>query len=279
MEKSINAPGTVQHLDHFVLPVIDPDRAERFYVEVLGGRTLRRMVDPSVTRIFVKVGQNHVGLFSQNKATIPKPETLDSFPRCGFVAPGKDFERIVPKIRGVSSVVGAIEKRGISTGCGCHEGIAFADSEGNLVELFRGESEAPTRLQHLHFDTLKLEESIRFYTDILKLSLLERDDRLAVIGVPSHQSIVLHEVAELSAMTRTAYRGRHFAFHVKDEDFHAIVERLRQAGIEERDEHGEREGRRPGQLGTYFKEPSGFRLQITNEDSATFAAHATARAA
>ena len=32
--------------------------------------------------------------------------------------------------------------------------------------------------------------------------------------------------------------------------------------------------RRPEQLGTYFREPSGFRLQITNEDSATFAEHA-----
>ena len=31
---------------------------------------------------------------------------------------------------------------------------------------------------------------------------------------------------------------------------------------------------RTGQLGTYFREPSGFRLQITNEDSATFAEHA-----
>ena len=279
MEKSITAAGTVQHLDHFVLPVMNPDRAERFYVEVLGGRLLRKMTDPSVSRIFIKVGQNHVGLFSQNKATIPEPGTLDSFPRCGFVAPDKDFERIVSKIRSASSLVGTIQKKGIATGCGSHEGVAFADSEGNLVEFFREESKAPTRLHHLHFDTLNLAESVRFYTDILKLTLLERDDGLAVIGVPGHQSIVLHEVAQLSAMTRTAYRGRHFAFHVKDEDFHAIVDRLHQAGIEERDEHGEREGRRPGQLGTYFKEPSGFRLQITNEDSATFAVHAKARAA
>jgi hypothetical protein len=61
---------------------------------------------------------------------------------------------------------------------------------------------------------------------------------------------------------------------VTDDNFHAIVDKLHAAGIEERDEHGEREGRRPGQLGTYFKEPSGFRLQITNEDSAEFARHA-----
>jgi catechol 2,3-dioxygenase-like lactoylglutathione lyase family enzyme len=232
------------------------------------------MTDPSVVRIFIKVGQNHIGLFSQGKAAIPTPETLDSFPRYGWVVSGSDFEKIMLKLRAADGLVRRIKKRGIATGCGSHEGIAFADSEGNLMELFRGESDAPTRLHHLHFDTLNLKESVRFYTDVLKLALLERDDGLAVIGVPSRQSIVLHEVTELSPMTRTTYRGRHFAFHVKDEDFHAIVDRLHREGIEERDEHGEREGRRPGQLGTYFKEPSGFRLQITNEDSATFAAHA-----
>jgi catechol 2,3-dioxygenase-like lactoylglutathione lyase family enzyme len=274
MDPSTNAAGIVQHLDHFVLPVIEPDRAERFYADIMGGRVLRKMTDPSVTRIFVKVGQNHVGLFSQTKATIPEPETLDSFPRYGFVAPASEFERIASRVRGASPLVKTIEKKGIATGCGSYEGIAFADSEGNLVELFRGEGAAPTRLHHLHFDTLDLKESIRFYTDILRLKVFERDHGLAVIGVPSHQSIVLHEVAELSPVTKTTYRGRHFAFHVKDADFHAIVDRLHHAGIDERDDHGEREGRRPEQLGTYFKEPSGFRLQITNEDSATFAAHA-----
>jgi catechol 2,3-dioxygenase-like lactoylglutathione lyase family enzyme len=273
METS-NAPGVIHHLDHFVLPVIDPDRAEKFYVEVLGGRTLRKMTDPSVTRIFIKVGQNHIGLFSQSKAVIPEPKTLNSFPRFGFVVSGSDFDKLVLNLRAADGLVKRIEKRGMATGCGVQEGIAFADSEGNLVELFRGEGDAPTRLHHLHFDTLDLEASVRFYTEILKLSLLERDHGLAVIGVPSRQSIVLHEVAELSPATKTTYRGRHFAFNVSDDDFHAIVERLHQAGIDERDDHGEREGRRPEQLGTYFKEPSGFRLQITNEDSATFAAHA-----
>ena len=63
-------------------------------------------------------------------------------------------------------------------------------------------------------------------------------------------------------------------FSSRTTTLHTIVDKLHAAGIEERDEHGERAGRKPGQLGTYFREPSGFRLQITNEDSATFAAHA-----
>ena len=269
------AAGLVHHLDHFVRPVMDPERAEKFYLDVMGGRLLKRMADPSVTRLFIKVGQNHVGLFSQTKETLPRPETLDGFPRYGFVAPAGEFDKMAAKIRAASPLNKTIEKKGLATGCGADEGVVFADSEGNLLELLRGESGAPMRLNHLHFDTLDLAASIRFYTEIMKLSLLERDRGLAVMGVPTRQSIVLHEVAELSPVTRTAYRGRHYAFNVTDADFHAIVARLHQAGIDERDDHGEREGRRPEQLGTYFKEPSGLRLQITNEDSATFAAHAS----
>jgi catechol 2,3-dioxygenase-like lactoylglutathione lyase family enzyme len=269
------AAGLVHHMDHFVLPVMDPDRAEKFYLDVMGGRLLKRMADASVARVFIKVGQNHVGLFSQGKAALPRPETADTYPRYGFVAPAGEFEKMAAKIRAASALVEPIEKKGLATGCGAGDGVAFADSEGNLLELFRGTGEAPTRLDHLHFDTLDLAASIRFYTDIMKFSLLERDRGLAVMGVPTRQSIVLHEVAELSPVSRTAYRGRHYAFNVTDADFHAIVARLHDAGIDERDDHGEREGRRPEQLGTYFKEPSGFRLQITNEDSATFAAHAS----
>jgi catechol 2,3-dioxygenase-like lactoylglutathione lyase family enzyme len=268
------AAGVVHHLDHFVVPVTEADRAQRFYVEVLGARVLKRMSDPSVTRIFVKLGQNHIGLFSQNKAGMPDPGDLKGFPRHGFVASAGDYDKVAAQLRAAGARVRPIAK-GSVRGCGAREGIAFADSENNQFELFRGDGSGPVRLDHLHFDSLDLDESVRFYTHFLKFPLLERDDAVAVMEVPGGQSIVLDRVAELSPATRTTYRGRHFAFNVSDDNFHPIVARLQQAGIEQRDEHGEREGRRDEQLATYFKEPSGFRLQITNEDSATFAAHAT----
>ena len=268
---SDHSAGIVHHLDHFVVPVAEADRAQKFYVEVLGGRVLKRMSDPSVTRIFVKVGQNHIGLFSQNKARMPDPGDLQGFPRHGFIAAAGDYDKITAQLRAAGARMRPIEKS--ARGCGPREGIVFADSENNLFELFRGESGGPVRLDHLHFDTLDLTDSVRFYTHFLKFPLVERDDHVAVMGVPGGQSIVLEQVAELSPATKTTYRGRHFAFNVSDDNFHPIVARLQEAGIEQRDEHGEREGRRDEQLATYFKEPSGFRLQITNEDSATFAAH------
>lgn len=278
MDAASSVPGAIRHLDHFVLPVMDPNRAEKFYLELFGGRVVQKMSDEAVTRIFMKIGENHVGLFSQSKATIPKRDSADSYPRCAFIAPEDGFVKGAGLIQNQSSLVKKVTS-GKNSGCGFSEGLVFTDSEGNLLELFKGEKGQTTRIHHMHFDTLSLEESVKFYTGILNLNLLERTDDRAVLGIPANQTIVLHQVKELSEVSKTTYRGRHFAFHVTNENFQAIVAKLHRAGIEERDEHGEREGRRPGQLGTYFKDPSGFRIQITNEDSATFARHAVTRAA
>lgn len=277
---STQARGEVRHLDHFVVAVMDPDRAERFYTDVLGARTLKKEGDASLTRIFMKLGQNHIGLFSQNKAKIPKREDVISYPRHAFLISENEYDRVVEKIRRASALVQEISgKAGL--GCIWQDGLAFVDSEGNLLEIAKAKGANKTRVHHLHFDTTDLDESVKFYTNILNFKVNERTDANAQVGISGDQGdqcIILHRVRDLSEVTKTTYRGRHFAFHVTDESFHAIVDTLHQAGIEERDEHGEREGRRPGQLGTYFKEPSGFRLQITNEDSENFARHATSEA-
>jgi catechol 2,3-dioxygenase-like lactoylglutathione lyase family enzyme len=187
--------------------------------------------------------------------------------------PEAEFDAMVKKVREQSPFVRNLQEEKIA-GCCWNEGIVFQDSEGNFLEITRGKGLSKTKVHHLHFDSTDLDASVHFYKTILNCVVVERRDGMVAIGVPSGQCVILNEVKELSEVTKTAYRGRHFAFSVTDDNFHAIVDKLHLAGIEERDEHGEREGRRPGQLGTYFKEPSGFRLQITNEDSAEFARHA-----
>jgi len=265
--------GEVRHLDHFVVAVMNPDRAEKFYTDVLGARTLKREDTPNMTRVFMKLGENHVGLFSQGKVTLPKRESVASYPRHSFSVPEGEFDGRVARIRRESPFVKEIQGES-GLGCCWNEGLVFTDSEGNFLEVAKAREISKTRVHHLHFDTTNLEASVDFYKSILNFSLVERKDDMAVIGVPSNQCVILNQVKELSEVTKTTYRGRHFAFAVTDENFKAIVDKLHKTGIDERDEHGEREGRRPGQLGTYFKEPSGFRIQITNEDSATFAQHA-----
>jgi catechol-2,3-dioxygenase len=273
MGAEAKANGDVRHLDHFVVAVMDASRAEKFYTDVLGARTLKRQDAPNMTRIFMKLGDNHVGIFTQGKTTLPKRENAASYPRHSFLIPESQYADLEKRIRASSPFVRDIR---VEKGLGCcwTEGIVFQDSEGNFWEIARAKGITKPRVDHLHFDTTDLGESINFYQNIMNFNLLEQKDGMAVIGVPSNQRIVLNQVDELSEVTKTTYRGRHFAFAVSDENFRAIVDKLHRAGIDEHDDHGEREGRRPEQLGTYFKEPSGFRLQITNEDSATFAEHA-----
>ena len=274
MGAEANAKGDVHHLDHFVVAVMNPERAEKFYSEVLGARTLKSENSPNMTRVFMKLGENHVGLFSQGKATLPKRENADSYPRHSFQVPEGEYEQMVAKIRRACSYARDIKSER-NLGCPWSEGLVFQDSEGNFFEMSKANGISKTRLHHLHFDTTDLKASVGFYTTFLNCTVQEQNNGMAAVAVPSGQCVVLNQVNELSEVTRTTYRGRHFAFNVTDENFRAIVDKLHAAGIEERDEHGEREGRRPGQLGTYFKEPSGFRLQITNEDSAEFARHAS----
>jgi catechol 2,3-dioxygenase-like lactoylglutathione lyase family enzyme len=267
------AKGDVRHLDHFVVAVMDPERAEKFYTEVLGARTLKTENSPNMTRIFMKLGENHVGLFSQGKTILPKRENANSFPRHSFQVPEGEYDRMVEKIRRASSFAKEI-KNEAGLGCCWSDGLVFQDSEGNFFEIAKTEGIGKARLHHLHFDSTDLSASSDFYKRFLNAAVQEQKNGMVALTLPSGQCMVLNQVSELSDVTKTTYRGRHFAFSVTDDNFHAIVDKLHAAGIEERDEHGEREGRRPEQLGTYFKEPSGFRLQITNEDSAEFARHA-----
>jgi catechol 2,3-dioxygenase-like lactoylglutathione lyase family enzyme len=273
MDGNMKANGDVHHLDHFVVAVMNPERAEKFYTEVMGARTLKYENSPNMTRVFMKLGENHVGLFSQGKATLPKRESANSYPRHSFQVPESEYDPMVAKIRRECSFVRDIKGES-GLGCSWNDGLVFQDSEGNFIEITKAPGISKTRLHHLHFDTTDLDASVDFYKRFLNCTVPERKNGLAAVAVPSGQCVILNQVSELSEVTKTTYRGRHFAFNVSNDNFHAIVEKLHAAGIEERDEHGEREGRRPEQLGTYFREPSGFRLQITNEDSAEFARHA-----
>src|ERR671919_248108 len=116
MGAETKAKGDVRHLDHFVVAVMDPDRAEKFYSGILGARTLKREDTPNMTRVFMKLGENHVGLFSQGKATLPKRESAASYPRHCFLVPANEFEPMKEKIRRESPFVRDIQAE---SGLGC----------------------------------------------------------------------------------------------------------------------------------------------------------------
>lgn len=273
MSGNVKANGDVRHIDHFVVAVMEPERAEKFFNEVMGARTLKSENEPRMTRIFMKLGENHIGLFSQGSNKLPKRESVNSYPRHSFQVPEAEYDGMVQRIRQTSPFVRELKSEA-GAGCCWSDGLVFQDSEGNFWEITKTPGIAKTRLHHLHFDSTDIGASVEFYKRFMNCTVRTQNSAMAEIAVPSGQSVIVNKVDELSDVTKATWRGRHFAFYVNDDDFHAIIDKLHAAGIEERDDHGERAGRKPGQLGTYFREPSGFRLQITNEDSATFAAHA-----
>ena len=92
MGSNLKVNGDVHHLDHFVIAVMQPDRAEKFYTEVMGARTLKSQNEPNMTRIFMKLGENHVGLFSQGKNVLPKRDSANSYPRHSFEVPAGEYD-------------------------------------------------------------------------------------------------------------------------------------------------------------------------------------------
>ena len=105
MGTETKARGDVRHLDHFVVAVMDAERAEKFYTEVLGARTLKYENSPNMTRVFMKLGENHVGLFSQGKAVLARRDSVNSFPRHSFQVPDKEYASMADRIRHASSFV------------------------------------------------------------------------------------------------------------------------------------------------------------------------------
>jgi catechol 2,3-dioxygenase-like lactoylglutathione lyase family enzyme len=273
MEQATASPGRVEHLDHLGLPADDTERAEKFYTEVFGSKVIVKgpCLEGRGARVFIKLGQNHIGLFSESGVSIPKVETVGTYPRYAFVVRSADFDGITARIKTHSFLVKPIRVDKAASACGLRHGIIFADSEGNLIELFSGDHDRRIRLHHVHLDTLDLDASIRFYNEILNLKIISREFDTVALQVAEDQRVVMHQVKELSKITKTPYLERHLGFTVTSEDFRAIVEKLAKFQIETRANLTLIVPRKENELTTYFKDPTnGFELQIINQDSEAF---------
>ncbi len=268
----IAAPGEVLHFDHFALPTGSIDRSEQFYRDVLGLRTIVKGGPRIPGGIFMKIGtQHHLGFFEHrpvNTGTMPKRENVHGFPRVAFAVPAGDFEPIVRRIRGACAIVEEIHEPDTPGG---EQGLAFVDPDGNIMEVFRSAESPSLAVSHFHFETTALSDAVHFYIGVMNFSEIHRSATSAVLAIPSDQALVLHEVWDLSAATKTYFDGRHFAFSVTDENFHAIVAKLEQRGFKQGDNLGGNAHRKPGDLGTYFQDPTnGMHIQLLNSDSNEF---------
>ena len=119
-------------------------------------------------------------------------------------------------------------------------------------------------LSCLAAETCDLAATGAFYADILGLDVTAEGSDWLALAVPGGQHLAFQQVHALSPAMIGPYFGRHFAFHVDDDTFHAIVGRLRAAGIAEGDALGRNV---PGEYASYFYDPNGLWLQVLNHDS------------
>lgn len=211
MSGNVKANGDVRHIDHFVVAVMEPERAEKFFTEVMGARTLKSENEPRMTRIFMKLGENHIGLFSQGSNKLPKRESVNSYPRHSFQVPEAEYDGVVQRIRQTSPFVRELKSEA-GAGCCWSDGLVFQDSEGNFWEITKTPGIAKTRLHHLHFDSTDIGASVEFYKRFMNCTVRTQNSAMAEIAVPSGQSVIVNKVDELSDVTKATWRGRHFAF-------------------------------------------------------------------
>jgi len=270
--QSNTTASAVRHFDHFALPTGSIDRSEKFYSEVLGLRTLVKGAPRIAGGIFMKIGtQHHLGFFEHrpiNTGYMPKRENVHGFPRVAFAVPASEFAAMTQRIRAACAIVDEIHESELP---GTDRGLAFVDPEGNIMEVFGSAACQAIAVSHFHFETTALSDAMDFYSGVMNFSGIHRGAERAVLAIPGGQTLVLHQVAELSAATKTYFDGRHFAFSVTDENFYAIVAKLEARGIKQGDDLGGNRNRKPGELGTYFQDPTnGMHIQMLNSDSSEF---------
>lgn len=122
-------------LYHIGIPVNDPDRATKFYTEVLGMKFVNSQRDDmgdGLARIEVHSGDDIVVLFER-----PQPSEKDAFKEDGathhaFIVDNDDFELAVKKMKDWGVRIHHVPAVDRPSG----RGFYFFDSEGNLLQLY-----------------------------------------------------------------------------------------------------------------------------------------------
>jgi catechol 2,3-dioxygenase-like lactoylglutathione lyase family enzyme len=102
------------------------------------------------------------------------------------------------------------------------------------------------------------EASAQFFADIFGLSCAEPVGHFAPVQV--------NDTLTLDFDTRDGFESHHYAFHVSDEEFDSIFDRINAAGIPYGSgpralEDGQTNTRRGGR-GVYFRDPNGHVLEL-----------------
>ena len=279
-----------QQIDHYVTAMQDLDRAESFYCNLLGGKVKRKRVDygrepeadPFGTRppsMFVQLGPIELGLFGDELYGLPYRKHNRGIPRWAYEVASEDFPKLLERLRAANvSFDGPDSSEGDDA-----SHVWLHDPEGNFVELVdRGTPKQRAqddvefiRLDRVEYESVNLPQTEEFYTGAMGFEVARRgrspeghpciDFRLPTSG----QEFRFHRVERPSIQTTATFRGNHLAFYVARDDFEGACLQLEEHGVIQHDERGDsvhgdlrivRRGEGQGE-GTYFTDPSGYRLQ------------------
>ncbi|MBM2809911.1 MAG: hypothetical protein HW416_670 [Chloroflexi bacterium] len=282
-----------EHIDHYVTAIQDLERAEQFYCGVLGGKVKRKRLDyarePSADpfgarppSMFVQLGTIELGLFGDELWGLPYRKFNRGIPRWAYEVATEDFPKAVERLR----------ERGVrfdgpdgSNGDDASH-VWLHDSEGNFIELVdRGTPKRRpqddiefVRLDHVEYESTDLRETEEFYVNAMGFEVdgrgrsAEGNPFLDLRLPTSNQLFRFHRVERPSIQTTASFRGNHLAFYVPGTRFTDACAQLDGCGVINRDERGDAahldlrivkrdaEGG-PGGEGTYFNDPSGYKLQ------------------
>ncbi|MPZ14562.1 MAG: hypothetical protein GEU73_09090 [Chloroflexi bacterium] len=279
-------------IDHYVTAMQDLNRAEHYYCGILGGKVKRKRLDygrepgadPFGSRppsMFVQLGPIELGLFGDELCGLPYRKNNRGIPRWAYEVATEDFPKLTERFR-----TDGLPFDGPDSSDGDDAShVWMHDPEGNFIEFVdrgtpkrRQQDEIEmVRLDRVEYETTDFQATADFYTNALGFDVVGHgrspeghpciDFRLPVSG----QIFRFHRVEHPSMQTAFTFRGNHLAFYVPREDFSAACEQLEEYGVIHRDERGDAIHRdlrivnrdsEGGGEGTYFTDPSGYKLQF-----------------
>jgi len=274
----------VQALDHFVVAVNDIVVAEDFYVQVFGGKILKRHGLNVKTQVlgphtFLDIAGKRIGVYLQ-KEERGQSVTPRGVPTYSFTTTKHGIEEVMDALERWKMPFEGPQKNSHPFATTT---LFFADPAGNNFAVYmpsiNGQSREATAgrltgVGYLELEAPKLDESIKFYQEVLGFELLSRgrhaesNRNQATMRMASGQYLILSEAPfgpKGYPMSRKI-PGPHLGFYVAPDQWRAALVQLDRLGIANGDRGEEAKGRHPGgTAGTYMDDPAGYVIQYITE--------------
>lgn len=274
----------VQGFDHFVVPVNDIVAAEDFYVDVFGGKIVKRnglnVKSQSLgPHTFMEIAGKRIGVYLQ-KEERGQPVAARGTPTYSFTTTKHGIEEVIDTLTRWKIAFEGPQKQSHPFATTT---LFFADPAGNnfavYVPSIDGQSvpatgQRLTGVGYLELEAPKLDASIEFYRAVLGFELLGRGEdgksqrRQATMRMASGQYLILTETAfgpKGYPMSRKI-PGPHLGFYVAAAQWRDALAQLDRLGIANGDRGEEAKGRHAGgTAGTYMDDPAGNVIQYITE--------------